>query len=60
MKIGMLGAGDIARRVAKYALEQGHGEARLLAENAMRFNIASTLVRGQITQIKEAIQDGKS
>jgi len=24
MKIGMLGAGDIARSVAKYALEQGH------------------------------------
>src|SRR5882724_6624376 len=24
MKIGMLGAGDIARGVAKYALEQGH------------------------------------
>ena len=24
MKIGMLGAGDIARGVAKYSLEQGH------------------------------------
>src|SRR5258708_22832644 len=24
LKIGMLGAGDIARGVAKYALEQGH------------------------------------
>ena len=35
-------------------------EARLLAENALRFNIASTLVRGQITQIRAAIQDGKS
>ena len=35
-------------------------EARLLAENALRFNIASTLVRGQISQIRAAIQDGKS
>jgi len=35
-------------------------EARLLAENAMRFSIASALVRGQISQIRAAIQDGKS
>jgi len=35
-------------------------EARMLAENALRFNIASTLVRGQISQIRAAIQDGKS
>ena len=34
-------------------------EARLLAENAIRFNIASSLVRGQINQFREAIQDGK-
>ncbi len=35
-------------------------EARLLSENALRFNIASTLVRGQISQIRSAIQDGKT
>lgn len=35
-------------------------EARLLAENALRFSIASSLVRGQISQIRAAIQDGKS
>lgn len=35
-------------------------EARLLAENALRFNIASALVRGQISQIRAAIQEGKS
>lgn len=35
-------------------------EARLLAENALRFSIASVLVRGQISQIRSAIQDGKS
>ena len=34
-------------------------EARLLAENALRFNIASALVKGQINQIRAAIQDGK-
>ena len=35
-------------------------EARLLAENAMRFNVASNLVRTQLNTIKEAIQGGKS
>jgi len=35
-------------------------EARLLAENAMRFNVASNLVRTQLSTIKEAIQGGKS
>ena len=35
-------------------------EARMLAENAMRFNVASTLVRSQFKQIHEAIEEGKS
>lgn len=35
-------------------------EARLLAENAMRFNVASTLVRGQLKTIQEAITGGGS
>lgn len=35
-------------------------EARLLAENALRFNIASTLMRSQLNRVKEAIQGGKS
>ena len=35
-------------------------EARLLAENALRFSIASSLVKGQISQTRAAIQDGKS
>lgn len=35
-------------------------EARLLAENAMRFNLASTLVRSQFKQIHEAIEEGKT
>ena len=35
-------------------------EARLLAENAMRFNVASSLMRTQLNTIKEAIQGGKS
>lgn len=35
-------------------------EARMLAENAMRFNVASTLVRGQLKQIRDAIEEGKS
>ena len=34
-------------------------EARLLSENALRFNIASQLMRGQISQMKSAIEDGK-
>ena len=35
-------------------------ESRLLAENALRFNIATNLLRGQIRAVKEAIQEGKS
>jgi flagellar basal-body rod protein FlgB len=35
-------------------------EARLLAENAMRFSLASNLMRSQIRIVKEAIQEGKS
>jgi flagellar basal-body rod protein FlgB len=34
-------------------------EARLLAENAMRFSAASNLMRSQLNTIKEAIQGGK-
>lgn len=35
-------------------------EARLLAENAMRFSLASNLMRSQIRLVKEAIQEGKN
>lgn len=35
-------------------------EARLLAENALRFNVASNLLRSQIRMVKSAIQEGKS
>jgi flagellar basal-body rod protein FlgB len=35
-------------------------EARLLSENALRFNIASQLMRGQLTQLKSAIEEGKN
>ena len=35
-------------------------EARLLAENNLRFTLASTLMRGQIQTIKNAINEGKS
>ena len=34
-------------------------EARLLAENTIRFNLASQLMRGQIRAIKSAIQEGR-
>jgi len=35
-------------------------EARLLAENAMRFNVAASLFHSNIQQIKEAIHGGNS
>ena len=35
-------------------------EARLLAENDMRFNIATNLLRGQIRLVKEAINGGSA
>ena len=34
-------------------------ESRLLAENALRFNLASSLLRGQIHSVRSAIQEGK-
>jgi flagellar basal-body rod protein FlgB len=35
-------------------------EARLLAENALRFNVASNLLRSQIRMVRSAIDEGKS
>src|SRR5713226_4771311 len=35
-------------------------EARLLAENALRFNIATSLMRSQLKLVNSAIQEGKS
>ncbi len=35
-------------------------EARLLAENAIRFNLASQLLRSQIKAVKAAIQEGRN
>ena len=34
-------------------------ESRLLAENALRFSLASNLLRGQIRGVRSAIQEGK-
>ena len=35
-------------------------EARMLAENAMRFNLATTLVKNQFKAIRSAIDEGKN
>lgn len=35
-------------------------EARLLAENALRFNVASGLLRSEIRAVRSAIQEGRS
>jgi flagellar basal-body rod protein FlgB len=35
-------------------------EARLLAENAIRFNLASTILRNQIKMVRSAIAEGRS
>lgn len=35
-------------------------EARLLAENALRFNMASNLLRAQLRAVRSAIQEGRS
>jgi flagellar basal-body rod protein FlgB len=35
-------------------------EARLLSENALRFNIASQLMKGQLSQLKNAIDEGRN
>ena len=35
-------------------------EARLLAENALRFSVATTLARSELQTVKEAIQGGST
>jgi flagellar basal-body rod protein FlgB len=35
-------------------------EARMLAENALRFSVASNLVRAQLQAIRSAIHDGRN
>lgn len=35
-------------------------ETRLLAENALRFNVAASLLRSQIQAVRSAIQEGRS
>ena len=35
-------------------------ESRLLAENAIRFNLASTLLRSELKSVRTAIQEGRS
>ena len=35
-------------------------EARLLAENALRFSIASNFARGELASVRAAIQEGKN
>jgi flagellar basal body rod protein FlgB len=35
-------------------------EARLLAENAIRFNLATVLVRERLKMVRSAIQEGKA
>lgn len=35
-------------------------EARLLAENALRFQIATNFARSDINSVREALQDGKT
>ncbi len=35
-------------------------ESRLLAENALRFQIASNLLRGEIRMVRSAIEEGKN
>src|SRR6266404_2146484 len=35
-------------------------EARLLAENALRFSIASNFARSELNSVKAALQEGKS
>jgi flagellar basal-body rod protein FlgB len=35
-------------------------ESRLLAENALRFNVASNLLRGEIRLVRKAIEEGRN
>jgi flagellar basal-body rod protein FlgB len=35
-------------------------EARLLAENALRFNLAGNLIKGELRMVRSAIQEGRN
>jgi flagellar basal-body rod protein FlgB len=35
-------------------------ESRLLAENALRFNLASSLLRGEIRTLRRALEEGRN
>ncbi len=35
-------------------------ESRLLAENALRFNVAANLIRSELRQVRAAIDEGRS
>jgi flagellar basal-body rod protein FlgB len=35
-------------------------ETRLLAETAMRFNVAEAMLKGQVSAVRKAIQEGKT
>jgi flagellar basal-body rod protein FlgB len=35
-------------------------ESRLLAENALRFNLAANLLKGQVRAVRSALQEGRS
>ncbi len=35
-------------------------ESRLLSENALRFNLAAQLLKGQVKDIRNAIQEGRA
>jgi len=37
-----------------------HRETRLLAENALRFNVATTLLKGEMRMVRRAIGDGRN
>src|SRR5438128_2182718 len=60
------GLGPVVREVSGLAVKNDGNnvsldrEARLLAENALRFNVASNLLRSQIRMVRTAIEEGKN
>jgi flagellar basal-body rod protein FlgB len=60
--------GEAPRAVEVQGLELKHDgnnvnldrEARLLAENALRFNLAGSLMKAEIRMVRGAIQEGRS
>ena len=56
---GVLGAEPVGKHIEFADRFQGRLALRLLAENALRFSVASNFARSELASVKTAIQESK-